>query len=62
MLAMSTPSASASRLILVPDDRIAAAPGPHAAKLRRYRLARLRLLERREAGPSCAPHLIRVYD
>jgi hypothetical protein len=60
MLAMSTPSAS--RLVLLPDDRMAAASGPHAAKLRRYRLARLRLLERREAGPPSAPHLIRAYD
>jgi hypothetical protein len=60
MLAMSTPSAS--RLVLVPDDRMPAAPGPHATKMRRYRLARLRLLERREAGPARAPHLIRTYD
>jgi hypothetical protein len=59
MLAMST---SPSRLVLLPDDRFTSACGPHAAKLRRYRLARLRLLERREAGPTHAPQLIRTYD
>jgi hypothetical protein len=36
-----------SRVLLVPEDRIAAT-GPHAAKVRRYRLARLRLVARRD--------------
>jgi hypothetical protein len=53
---------TASRLVLVQDSRLAAASGREAAKLRRYRLARLRLLERREAGPAAYPHLTRTYD
>jgi hypothetical protein len=60
MLSM-TPLSSPSRVLLVPEARSAAA-GPQAAKIRRYRLARLRLLERRDAGPERYPHLIRTYD
>jgi hypothetical protein len=48
-------------VLLVPEARAAAA-GPQAAKIRRYRLARLRLLERREVDPSRYPHLARSYD
>jgi hypothetical protein len=51
-----------SRVLLVPEARTAAAAGPHAAKIRRYRLARLRLLERRDGTPARHPHLARVYD
>jgi hypothetical protein len=53
---------SQSRVLLVPEARSAAATGPQAAKIRRYRLARLRLLERREADPARYPHLARTYD
>ena len=52
---------SQSRVLLVPEARSAAA-GPQAAKIRRYRLARLRLLERRDADPARYPHLGRAYD
>jgi hypothetical protein len=52
---------STTRVLLVPEARSAVA-GPQAAKIRRYRLARLRLLERREADPSRYPHLGRAYD
>jgi hypothetical protein len=58
MLSM-TPLAQ-SRVLLVPEARAAA--GPQAAKIRRYRLARLRLLERRDADPGRYPHLARSYD
>ena len=53
---------SSSRVLLVPEARVAAAAGPQAAKIRRYRLARLRLLERRDADPSRFGHLARTYD
>jgi hypothetical protein len=59
MSSMTPPSQS--RVLLVPEARAAAA-GPQAAKIRRYRLARLRLLERREVDPSRYPHLARSYD
>jgi hypothetical protein len=60
MLAMTTPAA-ASRILLVEDpDRM---PGP-SARIRRYRMARLRLNPR--PGPRPAPerfvHLKRIYD
>ena len=50
------------RVLLVPEARTAAATGPQAAKIRRYRLARLRLLERRDAGADRYPQLLRSYD
>ena len=51
---------AASRITLLPA---AARPsGPHAAKVRRYRLARVRLAERRDAGPPRHPQLARTYD
>ena len=53
---------SSSRVLLVPEAREAAAAGPQAAKIRRYRLARLRLLERRDADPGRFGHLSRTYD
>ena len=58
---LSMTSLSSSRVVLVPEARAAAA-GPQAAKIRRYRLARLRLVERREAAPSRYPQLGRSYD
>jgi hypothetical protein len=60
MLSMTAHSSSA-RVLLVPEARTAA-DGPQTGKIRRYRLARLRLLERRDAGPDRHPHLIRSYD
>jgi hypothetical protein len=45
MLLMTATSAS-QRILLLPEERTAA--GPHAAKIRRYRLARMRLVERRD--------------
>ena len=52
---------TSSRVLLMPDAR-ATTPGPHASKVRRYRLARMRLLERREVAADRHPHLLRVYD
>jgi hypothetical protein len=49
------------RVLLVPEARNAAA-GPEAAKIRRYRLARLRLLERRDSGAERYPQLLKSYD
>jgi hypothetical protein len=57
MTALSQPG----RVLLVPEAR-AAATGPAAAKIRRYRLARLRLLERRDVGSERYPQLLRSYD
>lgn len=59
---MTPPLSNAARVMLVPEPRSSSPSGPHAAKIRRYRLARLRLLERREAGPSAFGHLGRMYD
>jgi hypothetical protein len=50
------------RVLLVPEARTAATTGPDAAKIRRYRLARLRLLERRDAGADRYPQLLKTYD
>ena len=61
MMAM-TPTASATqRVLLLPDGR-AAATGPHATKVRRYRLARMRLVERRDQQAARHGHLTRMYD
>jgi hypothetical protein len=60
MLSMTPPSSA--RVMLVPEPRVAATAGPQAAKIRRYRLARLRLLERRDADPGRFAHLARTYD
>jgi hypothetical protein len=60
MLSMTGPRTSSARVMLVPEAPAAA--GPQAAKIRRYRLARLRLLERRDAGPARYPQLSRSYD
>ena len=58
---MTALSSSSQRVLLVPEARSAAA-GPQAAKIRRYRLARLRLLERRDSGAERYPQLMRAYD
>ena len=52
---------STSRVLLLPAVSRAAA-GPHAAKVRRYRLARVRLAERRGELPARQAHLLRAYD
>lgn len=58
MLSMTPAS---DRILLVPDAAKAPA-GPYAAKVRRYRLARVRLAERRgETRPRHA-HLVKAYD
>ena len=58
MLFMTTAS---SRILLVPDAARAPAD-PHASKVRRYRLARVRLAERRNEAPARYPHLTRAHD
>ena len=50
----------ASRIILLPDAKAPA--GAHASKIRRYRLARVRLTERRETMHPRHAHLLRTYD
>ena len=50
----------ASRIILLPDAK--APEGATASKIRRYRLARVRLAERREQVPHRHAHLVRAYD
>ncbi len=57
MLSMTS---SSSRILLLPDA--APASGPHASKVRRYRLARVRLAERRGELPVRLAHLGRAYD
>ena len=54
-------SPNASRVVLLPEARITAA-GAHADKVRRYRLARMRLVERRDAASAARPQLVRSYD
>ncbi len=52
---------SPHRILLVPEAR----PRPASLaepKVRRYRLARLRLLERRDAGAERYPQLFKTYD
>ena len=50
----------ASRIILLPDAKAPA--GPQASKIRRYRLARVRLAERRDHVQPRHAHLLRSYD
>jgi len=52
---------SSSRVLLVPDATKAVA-GPHAAKVRHYRLARMRLAERRNELPPRHAHLLKPHD
>ena len=61
MLTMTPTTSATQRVLLLPEDRVAAA-GPHAAKVRRYRLARMRLLERRDQQAARHGHLTRMYD
>jgi hypothetical protein len=56
MVAMST---APSRILLLPDPRRGLAPND---AVRRYRLARFRLVERRAEPPPRAPHLSRMHD
>jgi hypothetical protein len=58
MPSMTAPTPSRVLLVAEPSPL----RGPHAAKVRRYRLARMRLLERRAAGPARHAHLTRAYD
>jgi hypothetical protein len=55
MLAMS-----ASRMFLLPQQR--PENEPPSPKIRHYRLARLRLVERRQDTPERFAHLRRAYD
>lgn len=56
------PSADATRLLLFADGHRADAPSP-ASKIRRYRLARLRLeAARREHGEPRYAYLKRAHD
>ncbi len=52
---------SSSRVLLLPETT-KAVTGPHAAKVRRYRLARVRLAQRRGELPPRQAHLLRAYD
>ena len=52
---------STSRIMLLHDPR-ASVFGPEAAKVRRYRLARVRLAERRDELEPRHAHLLRAHD
>ena len=56
-----TPPITSSKVLLV-ADRPAIAPQVGAVRVRRYRLARLRLEGRPTAAASRYEHLKRVYD
>ncbi len=49
------------RILLVPDGRPRAEPAA-APKVRRYRLARLRVAETRRPADARFEHLARAYD
>ena len=49
------------RILLVPDVR-PRAEAPAEAKVRRYRLARLRVAETRQPAAARFEHLARTYD
>ncbi len=49
------------RILLVPDER-RRDPLPSEPKVRRYRLARLRLAEKRQPAKPRFEHLGRAYD
>jgi hypothetical protein len=61
---MSPIDRAASRVLLLADRRDAVAPrDPNAAKVRRYRLARVQLNGRTPAGRHARhAHLTRLYD
>ena len=50
-----------SRVLLMPDAA-KAVTGPHASKVRHYRLARVRLAERRAELPPRHAHLLKTHD
>jgi hypothetical protein len=52
---------SSSRVLLLPDAA-KAVTGPHASKVRHYRLARVRLAERRGELPPRHAHLLKAHD
>ena len=52
---------SSSRFLLMPDAA-KGVTGPHAAKVRHYRLARVRLAERRGELPPRHAHLLKTHD
>jgi hypothetical protein len=52
--------APASRVVLLPAAR--RTPGSHAEKIRRYRLARMRLVDRRRYVSGRHAHLGQSYD
>ncbi|HEX2085187.1 MAG TPA: hypothetical protein VHF89_05855 [Solirubrobacteraceae bacterium] len=52
---------SPHRILLVPDGR-PRAEAPAAPKVRRYRLARLRIAETRQPAEPRFEHLARAYD
>jgi len=49
------------RIVLLPETKPAVSHEP-AGKVRRYRLARMRLAERREPREPRFAHLARAYD
>ena len=59
MLSMTT--AAPHRILLVPDARPRSEAGP-AAKVRRYRLARLRVAETRHPADPRFAHIAKGYD
>lgn len=61
MHAMSAPSVTAARMLLVERRDTVAQRDPNAPKIRRYRLARLQL-NGRGAGRARFEHLRRSYD
>jgi len=58
---MSAPSVTAARMLLVERRDTVAQRDPNAAKIRRYRLARLQL-NGRGTGRARFEHLRRSYD
>ena len=58
---MSAPSVTAARMLLVERRDTVAPRNPDARKIRRYRLARLRL-NGRATGSARYEHLRRIYD
>jgi hypothetical protein len=50
------------RILLLPDARPRSAEAAHEPKIRRYRLARLRVAETRQPAEPRFAHLTRAYD
>ena len=51
---------TSSRVVLLPDP--AKTPGAASPEVRRYRLARLRVAERRDLSAARHPQLLRAHD